>query len=154
VTVIVAAATLLALALRIYQLTRPGYLHGVTEYDDGVYFGSAVRLAYGVVPYRDFVLVQPPGIVLLLAPLGLLAKATGTAGAFAVARVLTACVGAAAVPLAGWLVRRWGPLAAAIACGLLAVYPSGITAAHTVLLEPWVVLFCLLGAVVAFEGEV
>jgi alpha-1,2-mannosyltransferase len=153
VTVIIAAATLLALALRIYQLTRPGYLLGVTEYDDGVYFGSAVRLVYGLGPYKDFVLVQPPGIVLLMAPLGLLAKATGTASAFAAARVLTACAGAAAVPLTGWLVRRRGVLAVTLACGLLAVYPSGITAAHTVLLEPWLVLFCLLGAVVAFEGD-
>jgi alpha-1,2-mannosyltransferase len=153
VTLIVLAATLLGLALRIYQLTRPGYLLGVTEYDDGVYFGSAVRLAYGAAPYKDFVLVQPPGIALLLAPLGLLAKTTGTAGAFAVARVLTACAGAAGVPLAGWLVRRRGALAVTLACGLMAVYPSGINAAHTVLLEPWLVLFCLLGAVAAFEGD-
>lgn len=152
-TVIVLAATALGLALRIYQLMRPGYLLGVTEYDDGVYFGSAVRLVYGAAPYRDFVLVQPPGIVLLLAPVALLAKATGTATAFAVARVLTACAGAAAVPLAGRLVRHRGTPAVTLACGLLAVYPSGITAAHTVLLEPWLVLFCLLGALAAFERD-
>jgi hypothetical protein len=111
-----------------------------------------VRLVHGAIPYRDFVFVQPPGIVLLMAPLALVAKATGTATAFAAARVLTACASAAAVPLAGLLVRRRGPLAVALACGLLAVYPSGITAAHTVLLEPWLVLFCLLGAVAAFDG--
>jgi hypothetical protein len=144
---------MLALALRLYQLARPGFLLGVTEYDDGVYFGSAVRLVHGVVPYRDFVLIQPPGIVLLMAPLALVSKAFGTAGAFAAARVLTACAGAASVALAGWLVRGRGPVAVTIACGLLAVYPSGINAAHTVLLEPWLVLLCLVGAVAAFEAE-
>jgi hypothetical protein len=153
VAAIVVAATALGLALRIYQLARPGFLLGVTEYDDGVYFGSAVRLVHGAVPYRDFVLVQPPGIVLLIAPLALLAKATGTASAFAAARIVTACVGAVGVALGGLLVRHRGPLAVALAAGLLAVYGAGIDAAHTVLLEPWLVLFCLLGALAGFEGD-
>ena len=77
--VVIAAAVIVALALRAYQLSRPGFLRGVTEYDDGPYFGSAVRLLQGSVPYRDFVLVQPPGITLLMAPAALLAKLTGTA---------------------------------------------------------------------------
>jgi hypothetical protein len=50
-------------------------------------------------------------------------------------------------------VRRRGPLACAIACGLLAVFPGGLNAAHTLLLEPWVVLFCLLGTVAVFDGD-
>src|SRR6266702_5076719 len=50
---IIAGAVAVALALRFYQLTRPGYLLGVTEYDDGPYFGSAVRLLTGSLPYRD-----------------------------------------------------------------------------------------------------
>ena len=43
VTAAIAAATLLALGLRFYQLSRPGYLLGVNEYDDGNYFGSAAN---------------------------------------------------------------------------------------------------------------
>jgi hypothetical protein len=35
----------------------------------------------------------------------------------------------------------------------MAVYPGGINAAHTVLLEPWLVLFCLAGALALFEGD-
>jgi glycosyl transferase family 87 len=143
----------IGLILRLYQLSRPGFLDGITEYDDGAYFGSAVRLVHGVVPYRDFVMVQPPGITVLMAPLALLAKAIGTHTAFALARVLTACAGAAAVLLAGLLVRRKGVLAVTLACGILAVYPGGINAAHTVLLEPWLVLLCLLGILAAFEGD-
>jgi glycosyl transferase family 87 len=151
--VVILLATALALAIRLYQVLRPGYLTGITEYDDGVYFGAAVRLVHGAMPYRSFVLVQPPGIVVLMAPLALLAKATGTATGFAVARMITALAGAAAIPLAGWLVRRRGVAACAIACGVLAVFPGGLNAAHTLLLEPWIVVFCLLGAVAVFEDE-
>jgi hypothetical protein len=71
---VIAACAALALALRAYQLTRPGYLFGVTEYDDGVLFGNALRLVSGVIPYRDFSVVQPPGSILLMAPAALLAR--------------------------------------------------------------------------------
>ena len=40
------AATGLALAVRLYLLSRPGYLTGITEYDDGVYLGGAVSLIW------------------------------------------------------------------------------------------------------------
>ncbi len=153
VSVIIAIATALGLVLRLYQLARPNYLSGVTGYDDGVDFGSAIRLVNGAVPYRDFVLVQPPGISLLMAPAGLLANAVGTDAALAVARIVTACVGAGGVVLVGRLVRHRGPLATALACGILAVNPGAILASHSVLLEPWVVLFCLVGALAVFDGD-
>ena len=153
VTLVIIAATLVGLALRLYQLTRPGYLLGVTEYDDGTDFGSAVRLAQGFLPYRDFIIVQPPGIVLLMSPVALLTKGIGVTRGMAVARVVTALAGAASVPLAGLLVRHRGVLAATVACGIAAVYPASVQSAHTVLLEPWLVLFCLAGAVAVFDGD-
>lgn len=82
---VIMAAALLALGLRTYRLARPGELFGVAWYDDGVYFGSAVRLVHGVLPYRDFVFVQPPGITLLMVPVALLSKVTGAACGIAVA---------------------------------------------------------------------
>jgi hypothetical protein len=149
----IVAGTALGLAIRLYQMARPGLLTGITEYDDGVYFGAAIRLVHGAMPYRSFVLVQPPGIVVLTAPLALLARATSTETGFAAARLLTALAGAASIPLAGLLVRHRGVLACTVVCGLMAVFPGGLTAAHTVLLEPWLVLCCLLGAVLVFEGD-
>jgi hypothetical protein len=153
VTVVIAAATLLALGLRFYQLSRPGYLLGVNEYDDGNYFGSAVRLINGALPYRDFLIVQPPGITLLMVPAALLSKVTGTAWGMAVGRLLTVLAGGAAVTLAGLLVRHRGVLATVIVCGISAVYPDSIQAAKTVLVEPWLVLFCLIGALAVFDGD-
>src|SRR5262245_62920239 len=88
-----AGAVVVALALRAYQLSRPGYLLGVTEYDDGPYFGSAVRLLQGSVPYHDFVIVQPPGITLLMTPAALLAKLTGTAVGLATGQIPTSPAG-------------------------------------------------------------
>jgi hypothetical protein len=150
---VIVATTALALGLRLWQLGSTGHLFGVTEYDDGVYLGAALRLVHGVLPYRDFVLVQPPGLILIMTPVAALAKWTGTAGAMATGRILTACAGAAAVPLAGRLVRHRGLLAVLITCGLLAVYPDAIAASVTVLQEPWLVLCCLAGALAVFDGD-
>jgi hypothetical protein len=151
---VIIITTLVALGLRVYyQYTRPGFLLGVTEYDDGPYFGSAIRLVHGSLPYRDFILVQPPGITLLMSPVGLLTYWTGTAWGLAIGRILTVLAGTAGVALAGLLVRHRGPLAALLTCGIMAVYSDGVAAAHTVLVEPWLVLFCLAGAVAVFDGD-
>jgi len=71
----------------------------------------------------------------------------------AAGRLLTAGAGAAAVALAGLLVRHRGLLATVITCGIMAVYPDSIQATKTVLVEPWLVLFCLLGALALFDGD-
>jgi hypothetical protein len=150
---VITAATMVSLALLGYQLSRPGYLLGVTEYDDGSYVGSALRLVHGALIYRDFIFVAPPGITLLMAPVALLSKLTGTAAAMGIGRIMTGLVAAGAVVLGGLLVRHRGLLAVIVTCGILAVYPDTIAAAHTVLLEPWLVLFCLAGAVIVFDGD-
>jgi len=153
VGVVIAAATLLALCLRIYQITRPGVLLGVAWYDDGVYFASALRLVQGALPYRDFVFAQPPGLTLLLTPAALAAKVIGTARGMAIARILTLLVSTAAVVLGGLLVRHRGLLAVTVTCGLLAVFPASVGDARTVFIEPWTALFCLAGALVVFDGD-
>ncbi|HEV2372894.1 MAG TPA: glycosyltransferase family 87 protein [Streptosporangiaceae bacterium] len=153
VGVVVIIATLVAVGLRLYELGRPGYLSGVSEYDDGTDFGSAVRLIQGYLPYHDFTMVQPPGITLLMAPVALATKGMGTTVGMAVARVLTALASAAAVPLAGLLTRHRGLTAVLVACGLTAVFPDSLLGARTVLLEPWLVLFCLLGALAVFARD-
>ena len=153
VPAVIIAATLLAVGLRLYDLSRPGYLFGISEYDDGTDFGSAIRLVHGGVPYRDFIMVQPPGITLIMFPIALITKGMGTITGMAVARVFTALASAAAVPVAGLLVRHRGFFATLVACGVLAIYPDSVLAARTVLLEPWLVLFCLLGALAVFDRD-
>jgi alpha-1,2-mannosyltransferase len=153
VVLAIAVLTLIGLGLRLLYLLHDGFLLAVAEYDDGPYFGSAVRLTEGVLPYRDFVLVQPPGITLLMVPSALLAKVAGTAAGLASGRILTVLAGTASIPLAGLLVRHRGALTTVVVCGLMAVYPDAVAAAHTVLVEPWLVLFTVLGAVLMFSGD-
>jgi len=148
---IMVLATLLAIVVRLLTLLHSGYLRGITEYDDGVYLGAAIRLTQGVMPYKDFAFVQPPGILLLMTPVAAVAQIFTTVKALALARVLTALASAACVPLAGNLVRYRGSIVTLVTCGLLAVYPSDIATAHTLLLEPWMNLFCLLAANAAFR---
>jgi hypothetical protein len=144
-------ATLLALAIRLFTLTRPGFLTGVTEYDDGVYIGGSIRITEGQLPYVNFATVQPPGIYELMLPVALLAKVITTVKALALARLLTALASTACIPLVGNLVRYRGAVVTAVACGVLAVYPPDIATAHTLLLEPWMNLFCLIAINLAFR---
>jgi len=151
--VIITVAALLGLGLRVFQLTRPGYLTGFTQYDDGVYIGNSLRLVNGVIPYRDFAMVQPPGSMLVMLPAALGGKVFGSTWALAAARILTVGADTASVVLAGLLVRHRGALAAGVASGCYAVYPPALSASQSVFLEPWLSLFCLLGAVFLFDGD-
>jgi hypothetical protein len=143
----------LALAGCIDQLAQAHALFGGDEYDDGVYLGAALRLVNGAAPYRDFTFLHPPGIILLLSPLAALARWTGTRDFAGEARVLTALVASANAGLLAWLLRHRGTPAMLIAGGTLAVFPLAVAADHTVLLEPYLVLFCLVGATAMFAGD-
>ncbi len=145
-------ATVLALALRLFLVTRPGFLtSGTVEYDDGVYLGAALRLLHGALPYKDYAFVQPPGIIVVALPGALLGSLTSQATGLAAARILSVLASTACVPLAGRLVRHRGVIACAVAAGLLAVYPADVLSGRTLLLEPWMNLACLLAANAAFR---
>jgi len=145
-------ATALGLALRLFLVTRPGFLtSGNVEYDDGVYLGAALRLLHGALPYKDYAFVQPPGIVVVALPGALIGSLTSQATGLAAARVLSVLASTACIPLAGRLVRYRGPIACAATAGLLAVYPADVLSGRTLLLEPWMNLVCLLAANAAFR---
>ena len=86
-------------------------------------------------------------------PAALLSRLAHTAWAIAAARILTALASTGAVVLGGLIVRHRGVFAVAAACGLIAIYPASVQAAHVVLLEPWLVLFCLVGTLLAVDGD-
>ena len=148
----IAIATALALVLRLFLVTRPGFLtSGTVEYDDGVYLGASLRLLHGALPYSDYAFVQPPGIIIAGLPGAVVGTLTSQATGLAVARVLSVLASTACVPLAGRLVRHRGAITVAVAAGLLAVYPADVLSARTLLLEPWMNLACLLAATAAFR---
>jgi hypothetical protein len=149
---------LVALGVCGYQLTRSHALAGVHGYsgygyDDGVYLGTAIRLVHGVLPYRDYAFVHPPGIALLMTPAALVGRFVGTRDAMAVARCLTVLVVGINAGLAAWVVRSRGRGAMLVGGVALACFPLARIADHTVMLEPYLVLFCLAGACVMFDRD-
>lgn len=144
--------TLVAAAFIVFELSRPHQLFGVFAADDGVYYGAADRLVHGVVPYRDFALVHPPGIALVLAPIAALGRAIGSRDGLALARVLTALVSVANVTLVCSILRHRGAFASFVGGLVLACFPVAIAATHTVLLEPYVVFFSVVGVALGFPN--
>ena len=78
-----------------------------------------------------------------MVPSALLSEAVGTAHAMATSRILAALASSAGVVLVGLLLRHQGLLAVIMGCGIVAVYPDSVFTARTVLVEPWLALFCL-----------
>jgi alpha-1,2-mannosyltransferase len=132
------------LLLRLLPTLRGGSLTGVREYDDGVHYAAGLALVHGRVPYRDFVLLHPPGIALLMAPFASVGELIGQANAMGVARIFILTVATANMVLTARLARPWGSSAAVAATVAYAVWPGAVVAERTVMLEPLLNLFCLL----------
>ena len=75
--VLVCALSSTAFVARLAPLLRGGGLYGLGNYDDGVHFASALGFVHGRMPYRDFLLLHPPGVVLALAPFAALGPILG-----------------------------------------------------------------------------
>ena len=132
----------LAFSARLLPLARGGGLFGIGGYDDGVYFGSALGLVNGLMLYRDFVMLHPPGVTLALAPSAALSYLTSDATAFAGARMGMMVLGATNAVLVMRLLCPVG-LMAATAGGLFygLYYPAALE--RKTLLEGFA-NFCLL----------
>lgn len=136
-----------AFMARLVPVLNGGGLYGYGNYDDGVYFAAAEGLVGGRAPYRDFLLLHPPGIVVALAPEAALAGITTDARAFAVARVCWMAMGALSTLLVLailWPRSRFGATIGALSYALF--YPA-IYSEHSTLLEApanFVLLLALL----------
>ena len=139
VRVVVAGVVVVAAAVRLEMVLRGSGLEGLQGYDDGVYYAGAASLVAGRLPYRDFVLLHPPGMLLLLSPFAALGRLTSDHVGFAVARVavmLLSAGNAGAVAVLGGRSRRPGAATAAAAGGLFAaLWYSSLYASRTTLLE-------------------
>jgi alpha-1,2-mannosyltransferase len=130
---------LLAFVARLLPTLHGGGLGGYDDYDDGVYFAGSQALIAGRLPYRDFVLLHPPGILLVLSPLAALARVVSDHRAFELARVAFMALGALNAVLIAAVARRSrlaGPVAAVVAGILYALWPPAIEAESTTMLEP------------------
>jgi alpha-1,2-mannosyltransferase len=131
------ALAVLAFLARLLPVLRGGGLLGLGVYDDGVYYTGAAALVAGRVPYADFVLLHPPGVVLALSPFALLGRLTSDPTGYAVARLAFMALGAANTVLVALLARRFGWAAAAVSGVFYAIwFPATYSEARTTI-EPW-----------------
>lgn len=143
---------LVALAARLAPVLAGGGVTGILAYDDGVYYASGDALLSGRLPYRDYVLLHPPGIVLVLAPFAAIGRLVGEDQVgLAVARIAFMLVGAASSVLV-WAVARRVSERAGLGAGLLyAVWQPASHVERTTMLEPLVSLG-LLAALALLAG--
>lgn len=144
---LIAAIAALGWLLRVapYLLDEPYAFP--TLYDDGVYFSASALMLRGEVPYRDFVFVHPPGLLLALLPASASALLIGPADGFTASRILVTLVGLANALLCGALARRhFGAVAGVAAALFYATYPEAVAVERTPFLEPFLNLGCLLFA--------
>lgn len=151
----VGAVLLAALALRLGQLSRPG-LHP----DEALYGSWALRIAAGRDPALTGVLVdKPPLLPYLLAGIFQLGGHHGVAPVdldTLVAAARLAAVGASVVGLIlVWAVahRLYGRQAAFWAAALYAVSPLAVRLSPSLLTDPWLILWMLLGLWAALKGS-
>ena len=137
-----------SMVLGFHQLLLPNALFGEpganVTYDQGVYYGAALRLTTGKLPYRDFTLVHPPGIIALLQPEALIGRLLSTGVGLTLSQIVTVFVVAANAFLAGYLVRSRGRAAALVASLAIALWPFTVHVNALVELEPYLVLFIFL----------
>lgn len=136
---------LLAFAVRLVVVLRGGGLFGRIGYDGSVYYASASALVHGVLPYRDFLLLHPPGIALALLPFAALGRLVGDADALALARLGWFGLGALSSALTFAILRPRGLWAAVAGATCYAVLVPAVVSEHTTSLEA-VGSVCLLGA--------
>jgi alpha-1,2-mannosyltransferase len=126
---------LVAFVVPLIANLRGGGPIGVGMYDDGVYFSAATGLVHGRVPYRDFLLLHPPGIVAALAPFAWLGNLTSDSVGFLAARLAWLAIGALSAILVWRILRPLNPFAAVFAGLFYAVFYPAIYVTHTILIE-------------------
>ena len=144
----------LAFLVRLVPVLVRGSLYGVQMYDDGVYFGAALAMVQGLVPYRDFLFLHPPGILYLTAPFAALSNALGDPNAFAAARIAFTLLGAINTGLVVILASRMGRRCALLAGLLYAVWPAAVIVERTTwLIGPQITLLLVAMLALKFGGD-
>jgi hypothetical protein len=123
------------------RLLVPLTSHGLVgnySYDASVYYSSAAALIHGRAPYRDFILLHPPGITLALAPAAAIGRITTDRTGFAIAAVAFMVLGAVTAALVVVVARRLGAgwWAATVGGLFYALWLPSVRAEYLSRLEP------------------
>jgi alpha-1,2-mannosyltransferase len=146
----------LGIAARLALPARAAGFDASAGYDQGVYYAASVSLLHGRIPYRDFVLLHPPVVMLMLLPAALLGHWTSDHAGYLAANVGVSIVGAFNGVLVYAVARRLGlgRRAATIGGLLYAVWFTPVGAEYSLRLEPlgnFFLLLALLALIAAFD---
>ncbi|WP_020485883.1 glycosyltransferase 87 family protein [Nocardioides sp. Iso805N] len=130
------AVFLLAYAVRLVPVLRGGGLHFYGRYDDGVYYTGSEALTFGHVPYRDFVLLHPPGSTIALMPFTVLGRLTSDPTGMTVARLSFMALGSLSAVLVAVIAGRWGPVRGLVSGLIYAASAAATYSEQATFLEP------------------
>lgn len=144
-----------ALVSRLSVIFRDGGLRGSYGYDGPVYFAAADAFVHGRLPYRDFVLLHPPGLMLTLTPFASLTHLVSDETAFTVANLAFCALSAVNAMLVVRVCRalNLGRASAAVGGLYYATSFGAIGAEYLTKLEPLGNTFFLLALLLALRGR-
>jgi hypothetical protein len=148
------AIAITALLARLFAVSRGGGFKSVFGYDDGVYMGAATGFSHGLIPYRDFLFVHPPGILFIFSPIGYLARFIGDSNAFILGRIFCIAVGIATTILVTKIGFRVGNWAGIFAGFTYALWLPVVREERTTLLEVFCVFFLALAIYFITKDEI
>jgi hypothetical protein len=143
-----------AVRVTVVLLSKGGPL-GSTGYDGGVYYAAADALTFGRLPYADFVLLHPPGLMLTLTPFAAFGRLTSDHIGFVTANLSFNALGALNAALVVIVARRLGlPRHAQLVGGCFyALWQGAIAAELGIRLEPLGSLLFLLALLLFLSSE-
>lgn len=124
-----------AFAVRLIPVRNGGGIRGFYNYDPAVYYAASAGLAHGMMPYRDFLLLHPPGVPLLLLPFSLLGRLTSDSIGMAAARLAFMAGGALIAVIITRILRPAGIVPALIGGAAYAVYWPAVYSERATWLE-------------------
>lgn len=130
-----AAVAVMAMVVRsLPTILNWGWL-ALGRYDDGVYLGMSMSLLHGEMPYRDLIMLHPPGSTLMLMPLAALSTVLPDNWVMVLGRASFMLLGAATAAGVAYLVRDRGRAAMWAAGGTYAVFVPAAYADSSITLE-------------------
>jgi hypothetical protein len=124
----------LAFAIRFVGLAFSGGLDSRIGLDDGTYFAGAIAFVNGRMPYRDFSILHPPGLLYVLAPFAQVGTLTTEMTGLVLARLAFMILGAVNTALIGLVGARVSRATGLAAAALYAVWVLPITGERSTLL--------------------
>lgn len=136
---------MLAALVRFSRWPTPGaIILGNQSYDPAVMYVASASFLHGLMPYRDFVFLHPPGVLLGMAPSVLVGSIFGDAVGLASARVGVILLGVGNATLVATLLSRYGTPCMLLGGGLYAGWGALSYTEQEPLLEPFLITALLV----------